>query len=99
VEQLIPVAGQAGISLTHMAIAFVIAHPAVTAALLGPRTIEQLEDLLAGAEVSLSDDILDQIDAIIPPGTGVGQLQMRYAPSALTMPQLRRRPASERTAA
>jgi len=99
VEQLIPIAENAGISLTHMAIAFAIAHPGVTAALLGPRTIEQLNDLLAGAEVTLSDDVLDQIDAIIPPGTGVGQLQMGYVPSALTVPHLRRRPPGERTAA
>ena len=99
VEALIPVAAQAGISLTHMAIAFVIAHPGVTSALLGPRTIEQLEDLLAGARVTLSDDVLDQIDAIVPPGTDVGQLQMGYHPSVLAVPQLRRRPASDRTAA
>jgi aryl-alcohol dehydrogenase-like predicted oxidoreductase len=99
VEQLIPIAENAGISLTHMAIAFAIAHPGATAALLGPRTIEQLNDLLAGAEVTLSDDVLDQIDAIIPPGTGVGQLQMGYVPSDLTVPHLRRRPPGERTAA
>jgi hypothetical protein len=53
----------------------------------------------AGAEVTLSDDVLDQIDAIIPPGTGVGQLQMGYVPSALTVPHLRRRPPGEITAA
>ena len=79
--------------------AFVIAHPGVTAALLGPRTMEQLDDLLAGAEVVLSDDILDRIDAIVPPGTDVGQLQMAYNPPAVTNPTLRRRPTSERTAA
>jgi aryl-alcohol dehydrogenase-like predicted oxidoreductase len=99
VEQLIPIAEQAGISLTHMAIAFAIAHPGVTAALLGPRTIEQLDDLLAGAGVSLGDDVLDQIDAIVPPGAGVGQLQMGYVPTALTVPHLRRRPAALRSAA
>jgi aryl-alcohol dehydrogenase-like predicted oxidoreductase len=99
VEQLIPVAEAAGISLTHMAVAFVIAHPGVTAALLGPRTIEQLDDLLAGAGITLSDDVLDQIDAIVPPGTGVGELQMGYNPTALTVPHLRRRPAGERAAA
>lgn len=99
VEALIPIAENAGISLTHMAVAFVIAHPGVTAALLGPRTIEHLDDLLAGAEVTLSDDTLDQIDAIVPPGTGIGQLQMGYVPSALTTPHLRRRPPGERTAA
>lgn len=99
VEELIPVAGDAGLSLTHMAMAFVIAHPGVTAAILGPRTIEQLDDLIAGADVSLSDDALDRIDAIVPPGTGVGGLQMGYTPSALTDPHLRRRPPDGRSAA
>jgi len=99
VEQLIPVANEAGLSLTHLAMAFVIAHPGVTAALLGPRTIEQLDDLLAGAEVVLSDDILDRIDAIVPPGTDVGQLQMAYNPPAVIKPALRRRPIDDRTAA
>ena len=98
VEQLIPIAEQAGISLTHMAIAFVIAHPGVTAALLGPRTIAQLDDLLTGTETILSDDVLDAIDAVVPPGTGVGGLQMGYHPSALTRPSLRRRSISERSA-
>jgi aryl-alcohol dehydrogenase-like predicted oxidoreductase len=58
--------------LTHLGVAFVIAHPGVTATLLGPRTMEQLDDLLAGVEVAASDDILDRIDAIVPPGTDVG---------------------------
>src|SRR5579871_386371 len=56
VEQLILVAEQAGLSLTHMSMAFTVAHPAVTSAILGPRTMEQLDDLLAGAEVALCDD-------------------------------------------
>jgi aryl-alcohol dehydrogenase-like predicted oxidoreductase len=98
VEALIPVAQQAGISLTYMAMAFAIAHPGVTAAILGPRTIEQLNDLLAGASVCLRDDVLDQIDSVVPPGTDVGQLQMGYHPTALTVPHLRRRPAGERAA-
>ena len=99
VEQLIPLADEAGLPLTHLAIAFVIAHPGVTAALLGPRTMEQLDDLLAGAEVVLSDDLLDRIDAIVPPGTDVGQLDMAYNPPAVVTPALRRRPIDERTAA
>jgi aryl-alcohol dehydrogenase-like predicted oxidoreductase len=99
VEQLIPLADQAGLPLTHLAVAFAIAHPAVTAALLGPRTMEQLDDLLAGAEVVLSDEILDRIDAIVAPGTDVGRLDMAYNPPAVTSPALRRRPVNERTAA
>ncbi|MFE6886805.1 aldo/keto reductase [Streptomyces sp. NPDC057694] len=99
VEKLIPIAGQAGISLTHMAMAFAVAHPGVTAALLGPRTMEQLDDLLAGAEVSLSDDVLDQIDAVVAPGTGVGRLDMGYTPGVLKDAYLRRRPIGHRAAA
>jgi aryl-alcohol dehydrogenase-like predicted oxidoreductase len=99
VEQLIPLANEAGLSMTHMAMAFVIAHPGVTAALLGPRTLEQLDDLLAGGEVVLSDEILDRIDAIVPPGTDVGQLDMAYNPPAVVKPALRRRPIDERPAA
>jgi aryl-alcohol dehydrogenase-like predicted oxidoreductase len=99
VEQLIPLADEAGLPLTHLAMAFAMAHPGVTAALLGPRTMEQLDNLLAGAGVVLSDDILDRIDAIVPPGTDVGQLDMAYNPPALVKPALRRRPAGERTAA
>jgi aryl-alcohol dehydrogenase-like predicted oxidoreductase len=99
VEQLIPLADEAGLPLTHLAIAFVIAHPGVTSALLGPRTMDQLDDLLAGAEVVLSDDILDRIDAIVPPGTDIGRLDMAYNPPAVTSPALRRRPSGQRAAA
>ncbi len=99
VEQLIPVADEAGMSLTHMAMAFAIAHPGVTAALLGPRTMEQLDDLLAGAEIVLSDNTLERIDEIVPPGTDVGQLDMAYNSPAVVKPTLRRRPIDERTAA
>jgi aryl-alcohol dehydrogenase-like predicted oxidoreductase len=99
VEQLIPLAKEAGLSLTHLAMAFVIAHPGVTAALLGPRTMEQLEDLLAGAEIALSDEVLDRVDEIVPPGADIGQLQMAYNPPAVVTPALRRRPIGERTAA
>ena len=73
VEQLIPVAEQAGLPMTHLAMAFAIAHPGVTSALIGPRTMEQLDDLLAGTDVTLTDEILDRIDEIVPPGTDVGR--------------------------
>ena len=99
VEQLIPLAAQAGLPLTHLAIAFAIAHPGVTSAIIGPHTMEQLDDLLAAADVTLTDDILDQIDEIVPPGTDVGPLDQAYLPPALQNPSLRRRPVSERTAA
>jgi aryl-alcohol dehydrogenase-like predicted oxidoreductase len=99
VEQLIPVAEHAGVPLTHLAMAFAIAHPGVTSALIGPRTMEQLDDLLAGTEVHLSDDVLDAIDAIVAPGTDIGRLDMAYDPPAVQQTALRRRHTDERTAA
>jgi aryl-alcohol dehydrogenase-like predicted oxidoreductase len=97
VEQIIPLAEKAGLRMTHLAIAFAIAHPGVTSAITGPRTMEQLDDLLAGTDVTLSDDILDRIDEIVPPGTNVGLPdQSAYLPPALQSPDLRRRPAAGR---
>jgi aryl-alcohol dehydrogenase-like predicted oxidoreductase len=99
VEQLIPVAQSAGLSLTHMALSFAIAHPAVTSAIIGPRTKEQLDDLLAGARATLSDELLDQIDKIVPPGTDVALLGgSAYTPPAIAQTGLRRRPITERSA-
>ena len=97
-EQLIPVAQQAGMSLTHLAMAFAIAHPGVTSAIIGPRTMDHLDDLLAGAKVTLPDEILDRIDAIVPPGTDVGTLDMAYNPPAIGQSRLRRRLPGERSA-
>jgi aryl-alcohol dehydrogenase-like predicted oxidoreductase len=100
VEQLIPLADEAGLPMTHLAMAFAIAHPGVTSAIIGPRTMEQFDDLLAGIDVTLTDGILDRIDEIVPPGTDVGMPdQSAYLPPALQRPDLRRRPASERAAA
>ena len=99
VEQLIPVAQDAGVPLNHLAMAFTIAHPGVTSAIIGPRTMEHLDSALAGAEVVLSDETLDRIDAIVPPGTDVGRLDMAYDPPAIQQPLLRRRPEEQRAAA
>jgi aryl-alcohol dehydrogenase-like predicted oxidoreductase len=99
VEQLVPLATDAGLPMTHLAMAFAVAHPGVTAALLGPRTMEHLDDLLAGADVELSDDILDRIDEIVPAGTDVSALDQEYQPPALLDTALRRRPAGLRSAA
>ncbi|WP_037915023.1 aldo/keto reductase [Actinacidiphila yeochonensis] len=98
VEQLIPIAEQAGLKLTHLAVAFAIAHPGVTSAILGPRTMAHLDDYLAGTDVVLTDDVLDQIDAIVAPGTDVGRLDMAYNPPAVTDPLLRRRDVTNRSA-
>jgi aryl-alcohol dehydrogenase-like predicted oxidoreductase len=64
-------ADEAGVTLIQMALAFVIRHPAVTAAIIGPRTMDHLESQLAAADVELSDDVLDKIDEIVPPGVNV----------------------------
>ena len=69
VEALGDLAAEAGLPLSHLATAFVRSHPAVTAVIIGPRTPEQLDDLLVGANVVLSDEILDRIDEIVPPGS------------------------------
>ncbi|WP_213816654.1 aldo/keto reductase [Glaciihabitans sp. dw_435] len=98
VEQLIALADQTGIKLIHLSIAFAIAHPGVTSAIVGPRTMQHLDDYLAGAGLVLSDDVLDQIDAIVPPGTDVGQLDMAYNPPAVTDISLRRRAGADRAA-
>ena len=99
VEQLIPLAQEAGLPMTHLAMAFATAHPGVSSALLGPRTMGQLDDLLAGVDVTLSDEILDRIDEIVPPGTDIGTLDQAYLPPAIERPGLRRRPVEERASA
>jgi aryl-alcohol dehydrogenase-like predicted oxidoreductase len=68
VERLEAVADKAGLSLTHLSSSFTLAHPAVTSAIVGPRTMDQLEDLLGGADVRLDRDALDAIDEVVPPG-------------------------------
>lgn len=83
VEQLIPLAEQAGMPLSHMAVAFAATHPAVSSVILGPRTIDQLHDLLAAADVELSDDVLDRIDEIVEPGTDLNPADTDYTPPAL----------------
>ncbi|MDN3352367.1 aldo/keto reductase [Actinomadura sp. DC4] len=73
VERLTSLAGEAGMPLTHLATAFVRANPAVTSVIIGPRRPEHLTDLLAGAHVELSEDVLARIDEIVPPGTDLNQ--------------------------
>lgn len=99
VERFIGLADEAGMPLTHLAMAFAIAHPAVSSAIIGPRTADHLDDLVAGFDVTLGDDILDRIDEIVAPGTDVGALDQAYVPPALREAGLRRRPAGQRGAA
>jgi aryl-alcohol dehydrogenase-like predicted oxidoreductase len=90
VEELAKLAEDAGLSLIHLAIAFVLRHPAVTAAIIGPRTMEQLQSQIGGADVELSDEILDRIDEIVPPGVNVNPVDQGWANPALE-PSSRRR--------
>jgi aryl-alcohol dehydrogenase-like predicted oxidoreductase len=90
-EQLALLAEQAGLSLIHLALAFVIRHPTVTAAIIGPRTLEQLEGQLGAADVQLSDDVLDAIDAIVPPGTNLNPVDAGWWPPHLDDAASRRR--------
>ncbi|WP_312673366.1 aldo/keto reductase [Microbacterium sp.] len=99
VEQVVALSEESGIRMTHLAMAFAIAHPGVTSALIGPRSMEQLDDLLAGVDVALSDEVLDRIDEIVPPGSDVGRLDQQYNPPAVLEPVFRRRPAADRSAA
>lgn len=91
VHLLDDLAADAGVSLVHLALAFVLEHPAVSSAIIGPRTLEQLESLLGAEKVSLSPEILDEIDRIVPPGTTINEADRGYAPPALVDPALRRR--------
>ncbi|MFH8565685.1 aldo/keto reductase [Streptomyces sp. NPDC017988] len=99
VEQLVAVAEEVGCTLPELAIAFPLAHPAVTSVIIGPRTMEQLRATLKGTSVALDDAALDRIDAIVPPGTDVYPPDGVWTPPALTTPALRRRTAGERPAA
>jgi aryl-alcohol dehydrogenase-like predicted oxidoreductase len=89
-DALARLAEDAGISLVHMALAFVIRHPAVTAAIIGPRTMEQFESQLGGADVTLDDALLDRIDEIVAPGTTINPADAGWSNPALA-PTARRR--------
>ena len=91
-DKLAVLAEEAGLSLIHLALAFVLNHPAVTAAIIGPRTPEHLESQLGSADVTLTDDVLDQIDAIVPPGTNFSWADAGYVPPSIAQSWRRRRP-------
>ncbi len=92
-DRLAQLAEEAGLSLIELAIAFILRHPAVTAPIIGPRTMEQLESQLPALEVRLDDELLDRIDEIVPPGTNFTALDAGWTPPALADPSRRRRPA------
>ncbi|CDR17466.1 aldo/keto reductase [Streptomyces iranensis] len=91
VERLAKVADEAGLTMIQLALGFVTAHPAVTSALIGPRTLDHLRTQLAAADTVLSADVLDAIDAIVAPGTDLAAHEKHDTPPALLDPSLRRR--------
>jgi aryl-alcohol dehydrogenase-like predicted oxidoreductase len=78
-------------TLPELAVAFVIRHPAVTSAIIGPRTMDQLTSQLGAAELEIAEDVLDQIDEIVPPGANLVDADAGWSPPSLTDKALRRR--------
>ncbi|NUP66575.1 MAG: aldo/keto reductase, partial [Nonomuraea sp.] len=91
VERLAAVADEAGLTMVQLALGFVTAHPGVTSALIGPRTLDHLRSHLAAADTVLSADVLDAVDAIVAPGTDLAPDEKFDTPPALVDPSLRRR--------
>jgi len=98
VEQLVVLADEIGCTLPELALAFVVAHPAVTSVIIGPRTLEQLEASLKGAALELDDTVLDRIDEIVAPGTNVYHPDAAWSSPSLRA-ERRRRPPGDRSAA
>jgi len=90
VEQLAQLAEETEIPLVQMAIAFVLRHPAITAAIIGPRTMEHLTSQVTAADVVLPDEVLDSIDQVNPPGVTINHLDNGWTQPAL-QPAARRR--------
>lgn len=94
VTALTGLAEQAGMPLPHLAHAFVRAHPAITSVIIGPRTPQQLGDSIASSDIVLTKDVLDAVDAIVPPGTEVNPADRYHTtPPSLTDARERRRRA------
>jgi len=91
VEQLAKVAEKAGLTMIQIALGFVTAHPAVTSAIIGPRTMDHLHSQLAAADTVLSDNVLDAIDAIVAPGVDLAAHEKYDTPPALLQAAQRRR--------
>ncbi|MCX4233714.1 aldo/keto reductase [Streptomyces ortus] len=91
VERLAEVADEAGLTMIQLALGFVTAHPAVTSALIGPRTLDHLHSQLAAADTVLPADVLDAIDTIVAPGTDLAPDEKNDTPPSLLGPALRRR--------
>ncbi|HEY5112099.1 MAG TPA: aldo/keto reductase [Acidimicrobiales bacterium] len=91
VTELAALAAEAGMTLIELSLAFVLEHPAISAAIIGPRTMEQLESQLSAPELRLETAVLDRVDEIVPPGTNVNVDDAGWSPSVLTRAHRRRR--------
>jgi aryl-alcohol dehydrogenase-like predicted oxidoreductase len=91
VEDLVRLASDTGVTLVHLALGFVLEHPAVTAAIIGPRTLPQLEDQLGAPDVTLDEVVLNRIDELVPPGTDIDPRYAAFEPPAISDPMRRRR--------
>ena len=89
-EHLAQLAEDSGITLIELALAFVLRHSAVTAAIIGPRTMEHLESQLAGADIVLADEVLDRVDEINPPGVTINPADNGWTQPSLEPAQRRR---------
>ncbi|TMR92004.1 aldo/keto reductase [Nonomuraea basaltis] len=98
VERLAELTESIGCTLPELAVAFPVAHPAVTSVIIGPRTMEQLDATFKGASLTLDDATLDRIDEIVPPGTNLYQPDGAWRPPALEDVAGRRRPLAGRSA-
>jgi aryl-alcohol dehydrogenase-like predicted oxidoreductase len=90
-EGLNEIAKESDISLAHMAVAFSLEHPAVTSAIIGPRTMEQMDDLLSSADMRLSSEILNRIDALVPPGSSINGISPTAIPTGILKENRRRK--------
>ncbi|WP_020673388.1 aldo/keto reductase [Amycolatopsis nigrescens] len=90
VTELAALAAEAGLTLVELALAFVLEHPAVSATIIGPRTMDQLEPQLSAPEIRLDPAVLDRIDKIVAPGTDVNPEDAGWQPPALLNPAHRR---------
>jgi aryl-alcohol dehydrogenase-like predicted oxidoreductase len=93
VDKLSEIAREAGYSLPEMAVAFVLSHPAVTSAIVGPRTMDQLTSLLRVPDIRLGTGVLDRIDEVVAPGRDLNAADHGWAPPWVSEPQVRRRPS------
>jgi aryl-alcohol dehydrogenase-like predicted oxidoreductase len=92
VNELTKLAEESKLSLIELAVAFVLEHPAISSAIIGPRTMDQLESQLSIPDIRLDTAVLDRIDELVPPGTNVNRDDAGYVPPVLTDAQRRRRP-------